>query len=165
MPPLIDWSLSTASHQKPQQKRKVSTDTPFSLATKPGENRCATQLQQLGSVVQPISLAPSGQVGIDNFVSDVLRLSYLFHPYRLWHGLGESIVLEPSLDVYNVANKANFDPPGGFITSPLRGVLDGSAGSANGTIASARQNRYRLGSGVFSQGVPRALEVGMRLTF
>jgi len=125
----------------------------------------ATQLQQLGGVVQPIALAPAGQVGIDNFVANDLRVSYLFHVYHLWHALGESTVLEPSLDIYNVANKANFDPPAGFITSPLRGVLDGSPGSANGTIASARTNRYGLGSGVFSQGVPRALEVGMRLTF
>ena len=74
-------------------------------------------------------------------------------------------MLEPMLDVYNVANKANFDPPGGFITSPLRGVLDGTVGSANGTTASERINRYGLGSGVFSQGVPRALEIGMRLSF
>jgi hypothetical protein len=73
-------------------------------------------------------------------------------------------VLQPSVDIYNVANKANFDPPGGFITSPLRGVLDGSVGSANGTPSSLRANRYGLGSGVFSQGVPRAFEVGLRLT-
>ncbi len=125
----------------------------------------AAQLQALNGVVQPLALAPQGQVGIDNFVANDLRLSYLFHVNHLWHALGESTVLEPSLDIYNVANKANFDPPGGFITSPLRGVLDGSVGSANGTVASARSNRYGLGSGVFSQGVPRAIEVGMRLTF
>ncbi len=59
---------------------------------------------------------------------------------------------------------ANFDPPGGFIAAPLRGVLDGTVGSANGTTSSERINRYVLGTGVFSQGVPRAVEVGMRLT-
>ena len=123
------------------------------------------QLQTLGGVIPSIAHAPAGQVGIDNFVANDLRLSYALHLSHFWHGLGESTVLEPSLDIYNVANKANFDPPGGFITAPLRGVLDGSVGSANGTIASQRTNRYGLGSGVFSQGVPRALEVGMRLTF
>jgi hypothetical protein len=105
------------------------------------------------------------QVGIDNFVANDLRLSYMFHLAHLWNGFGEATVLEPSVDIYNVANKANFDPPGGFITAPLRGVLDGSVGSANGTTASQRTDRYGLGSGVFSQGVPRAFEVGMRLTF
>jgi carboxypeptidase family protein len=125
----------------------------------------ASQLQALGGVVQPIPLAPKGQAGIDNFVADDIRLSYLFHLNRVWHRFGESTMLQPSLDIYNVANKANFDPPAGFITSPLRGVLDGSIGSANGTPSSLRTNRYGLGSGVFSQGVPRALEVGMRLTF
>jgi hypothetical protein len=125
----------------------------------------AAQLQALGGVVQPIQPAPRDQVGIDNFVANDIRLSYSLHLSKFWHALGESTVLQPTLDLYNVANKANFDPPPGFVTSPLRGVLDGSVGSANGTTASQRVNRYGLGSGVFSQGVPRALEVGMRLSF
>jgi hypothetical protein len=124
-----------------------------------------SQLQQLGAVVPTISKAPAGQVGLDNFVADDIRLSYRFRLAHLWHRFRENAELTPTLDIYNVANKANFDPPGGFITSPLRGTLDGSVGSANGTTASQRINRYGLGSGVFSQGVPRALEVGMRLTF
>lgn len=115
--------------------------------------------------MQPIPPAPAGQVGLDNFVADDLRVSYLFHLAHIWHGFGENTVLEPTIDMYNVANKANFDPSGGFITAPLRGVLDGTVGSANGTTASERINRYGLGTGVFSQGVPRAVEVGMRLTF
>jgi Carboxypeptidase regulatory-like domain len=125
----------------------------------------ASQMQQLGAVVPPLAPAPKEQVGIDNFVANDIRLSYAFHLAHVWHGFGESAVLQPTVDIYNVANKANFDPPGGFVTSPLRGVLDGSVGSANGTTASQRTNRYGLGSGVFSQGVPRAVEVGMRLTF
>jgi len=125
----------------------------------------SSQLQRLGAVVPTIPLAPQGQVGLDNFVADDLRLSYAFHVAHLWRHLGEATVVEPTLDVYNIANKANFDPPGGFITSPLRGVLDGSVGSANGTTASQRLDRYGLGSGVFSQGVPRALEIGMRISF
>lgn len=115
--------------------------------------------------MHPILHAPNGQVGIDNFVADDIRLSYLLHLSHLWHGFGEGTILQPTLDLYNVANKANYDPPGGFVTSPLRGVLDGSTGSANGTTPGQRVNHYGLGSGVFSQGVPRALEVGMRLTF
>jgi hypothetical protein len=114
------------------------------------------------AAIQP---APAGQVGLDNLVADDLRVSYLFHLAHIWHGLGENTVLEPTIDMYNVANKANFDPPGSFITAPLRGVLDGTVGSPNGTTASERINRYGLGTGVFSQGVPRAVEVGMRLTF
>jgi hypothetical protein len=125
----------------------------------------AAQMQQLGGVISSIQHAPPHQVGIDNFVANDIRLSYLFRLSHLWQGFGEGATLQPTLDLYNVANKANFDPPGGFVTAPLRGVLDGSVGSANGTLPSQRINRYGLGSGVFSQGVPRALEVGMRLTF
>lgn len=56
-------------------------------------------------------------------------------------------------------------PAGRFHYAPLRGVLDGTVGSANGTTASEPINRYGLGTGVFSQGVQPAVEVGMRLTF
>ena len=125
----------------------------------------SAQLQALGGVVQPIAVAPAGQVGLDNFVADDIRVSYLFRLGRIWHFFGEEFNLEPTVDIYDVANKANFDPPGGFITVPLRGVLDGSVGSANGTTASQRINRYGLGTGVFSQGVPRAVEIGMRISF
>jgi hypothetical protein len=125
----------------------------------------AAQMQQLGGVIQSIPLAPKGQVGVDNFIANDLRLSYQFHLAHVWHGFGEATVLEPMLNVYNVVNKANFDPPGGFITSPLSGVLGGVPGEANGTTYSQRINRYGLGTGVFSQGAPRSLEIGMRLTF
>ena len=106
-------------------------------------------------------------VFLHHFVADDIRLSYPIHLGKLWRRFGEQITLEPTLDIYNVANKANFDPPAGFITSPLRGVLDGSAGAVNGATASTRPSadRYGLGTGVFSQGVPRALEIGLRLSF
>jgi hypothetical protein len=127
----------------------------------------STQLQQLGAVAPGIAPAPAGHVGLDAFVADDIRLSYPVRLGKLWSKLGEQTTLEPMLDIFNVANKANFDPPAGFITGPLRGVLDGSAGSVNGATASTRPNsdRYGLGTGVFSQGVPRALEIGMRLSF
>ncbi len=121
------------------------------------------QLKQLGAVIPKVPLAPPGQVGIDNFISDDLRLGWLL-PTHLMH-LRETTALELTFDVYNVVNKANFDPPNGIATSTLRGVLDGGAGSVNGTTYSLRNNRYGLGSGVFSQGIPRALQIGMQLTF
>jgi Carboxypeptidase regulatory-like domain len=125
----------------------------------------SAQMTQLGGVVQPIALAPAGQVGLDNFIANDMRISYQFHVAHVWHRFGEGTILEPTVNIYNVVNKANFDPPGGFITAPLSGVLNGAAGSANGTTYSQRIDRYGLGTGVFSQGVPRAIEIGMRLTF
>lgn len=64
-------------------------------------------------------------MGIDNVVANDIRLSYMFRLSHLWHAFEESATLQPTLDLYNVANKANFDPPGGFITSPLRGSVRG----------------------------------------
>jgi len=121
------------------------------------------QLKALGAVVPKLPLAPPGQVGLDDFISDDLRLGWRL-PTHFLH-LPDTFALEPTLDIFNVVNKSNFDPPNGIATSTLRGVLDGSPGSLNGTTYNLRTNRYGLGSGVFSQGIPRAFQIGMQLTF
>ncbi|HVO59438.1 MAG TPA: carboxypeptidase regulatory-like domain-containing protein [Terriglobales bacterium] len=119
-----------------------------------------TQLQKLGAVVPSIAAAPAGQVGLDSFVADDVRVSWPFHVGR-W----ERLSITPSVDVFNLFNVANFDPPNGLNTATLRGALSGTAGSLNGTTAAERTNRYGLGSGVFSQGIARALQFGLRVEF
>jgi hypothetical protein len=119
-----------------------------------------TQLQELGAVVPSIPQAPKGQVGIDNFIANDLRISWPFHIGRF-----ERVSLVPSIDVFNVVNKANFDPPNGLNTFTLRGALSGTPGTLNGTTYSERTNRYGLGSGVFSQGIARAIQFGLRVEF
>jgi len=118
------------------------------------------QMQQLGAVVPGIPMAPQGEVGIDNFIADDLRLSWPIHVPRY-----ERVSLIPSVDIFNVVNKANFDPPNGLNTSTLRGALSGTQGSLNGTTYAERSNRYGLGSGAFSQGIPRAIQFGLRINF
>lgn len=120
----------------------------------------SSQLTQLGAVVPSIPLAPKGQVGLDNFIADDLRLSWPIHPPHF-----ERLSLIPSIDIFNVVNKANFDPPNGLNTSTLRGSLSGTPGSLNGTTYAERTNRYGLGSGAFSQGIPRAVQFGLRIEF
>ncbi len=118
------------------------------------------QLQSLGASVPSIPLAPKGQVGIDNFMANDVRVSWPFHIGRF-----ERLKLEPSIDVFNIINKANFDPPNGLNTFTLRGALSGTPGTLNGTTYSERTNRYGLGSGVFSQGIARAVQFGLRIEF
>jgi len=120
----------------------------------------AAQLQALGATVPSIPLAPKGQVGIDNFMANDVRVSWPFHV-----GEFERLKLEPSIDIFNVINKANFDPPNGLNTFTLRGALSGTPGSLNGTTYADRTNRYGLGSGVFSQGIARAIQFGLRVEF
>jgi hypothetical protein len=122
------------------------------------------QLQQLGGIIHPVPLAPQGQVGIDNYIADDLRVSWPFHPGKPW-GKIENLAIEPVVDIFNVVNKANFDPPVGTNNGPLRGALDGSPGSVNGTTYFQQTDRYGLGSGVFSQGIPRAIQFGAKLEF
>ncbi len=123
----------------------------------------ANQMQELGATVPTLPLAPAGQVGLDYFLADDFRLAW---PLSIGKRFGfETLQLLPTVDVFNLVNKPNFDPPTGLNTSTLRGSLDGSAGSVNGTTYANRTNRYGLGSGVFSQGIPRALQFGLRLNF
>ncbi|HKC89502.1 MAG TPA: hypothetical protein VKG02_26195, partial [Blastocatellia bacterium] len=101
-----------------------------------------------------INLAPSGQVGIDSFINTDIRVSKSF-------GFKERLRIEPMVEVFNLFNVSNFDPPG----NRLRGFLDGSPGSINGTSPGLRSNRYGLGSGSFAPGIPRAFQFGVRVVF
>jgi hypothetical protein len=122
----------------------------------------SAQMIALGATIPNIAPAPHGQVGLDDFVADDIRVEWPIHPGP-W--LGEAFRVEPYADVFNIANKANFDPPAGFATAPLSGALNGSIGSLNGTTYNEQTNRYGQGSGVFSQGTPRQFQFGMRITF
>ena len=113
------------------------------------------QLISLGAVTDKIQTAPTGEVG--NGWLHQLDTKFAF-PIKF----RERFVLEPSLSIFNVFNFAN------FAISPsntLSGILDGSAGSVNGTTYSQQANRAGLGSGVFQLGAPRQIEYGLRFVF
>jgi hypothetical protein len=118
------------------------------------------QLRALGATIPEIPLAPVGQVGIDSFLTSDFRLSRVIN-------IKESVRIEPSVDIFNVFNFANYDPPGGFAASigPLSGILGGIAGTVNGTRHGERTNKFGLGGGSFSPGIPRSFQFGLRVTF
>jgi len=144
--------------------KTAGTITPAGQALVNANLVTATQLAQLGATIPTLPSAPAGQVGLDYFLADDIRLSWPIKPARLLH-IPESFQLLPTVDIFNLVNKPNFDPPTGLNTSSLRGSLDGTPGSVNGTTYAQRTNRYGLGSGAFSQGIPRALQFGLRLDF
>ncbi len=111
----------------------------------------ADQLRALGFVIQPIPLAPSNQVENDSFITTDLRISKKTFLY------GERIDIEPFVEVFNVFNVANF--------GQLSGILGGSPGQINGTVRGTRSNKLGLGSGSFSQGLSRAVQVGLSISF
>ncbi|HEY7183647.1 MAG TPA: hypothetical protein VIC84_19610, partial [Blastocatellia bacterium] len=115
------------------------------------------QLQALGAVYNgggPIALAPANQVGLDSFINTDVRLAWAYK-FR------ERVEFQPMIEVFNLFNIANFDTPGNRLGSSL----DGSPGSINGTSPALRSNRYGLGSGSFAPGIPRAFQLGMRVSF
>ena len=115
------------------------------------------QLKALGATFNNgsgIPLAPTNQVGLDWFTNTDVRISKVFT-------IKERIKIQPMVEIFNLFNFANYDPPGNRLTS----FLNGAAGSINGTTPGVRSNRYGLGSGSFAPGIPRAFQFGFRVDF
>jgi hypothetical protein len=115
------------------------------------------QLKALGGSFNfgsPIPLAPSNQVGLDWFANTDVRLSKVFT-------ISERVRIQPMVEIFNLFNIANYDPPGNRLTA----FLNGAPGSINGTTPGVRSNRYGLGSGSFAPGIPRAFQFGFRVDF
>jgi hypothetical protein len=102
-----------------------------------------------------IPMAPAAQVGNGWLRTFDAKLAV---PIKI----KERFTIEPSMQVFNVFNFAN------FATNPytlISGILSGGAGTANGTVYKQQGNRAGLGSGVFQVAAPRQIEWSLRLTF
>jgi len=115
------------------------------------------QLIALGAVTPTISAPPQGQEGLGNMFTFDLKLGWKIRPLRA----RERLTIEPQVSIYNLFNRQNFDSP----SQPLSGILNGTAGTLNGTTRGNRSNLVGLGSGVFALGAPRSLEFGFKVVF
>lgn len=113
------------------------------------------QLVALGAVAQPVALAPGDQVFNDSFITSDVRISKLIHVG------GERVTIEPQFEIFNLFNVANY----GILGNTIQGNLTGQAGAPNGTVQGNRTNLIGLGSGSFSQGIPRSIQFGLRVSF
>ena len=108
------------------------------------------QLISLGAVLDSVSNAPANQFSNTWMKAFDLKVSW---PIKL----GERVRIEPSIGFYNLFNFANFNA--------ISGQLYGSDGAANGTPTRADTQRIGVGTGVNTNGAPRQMEFGIRITF
>jgi hypothetical protein len=112
-------------------------------------------VNSLCAIAPTVPLAPTGQVNLAWLRALDLKISWS-------HKLRENVTMQPSAGFYNLFNFANFDLPG----NALNGVLSGGVGQINGTTRSGHDvNRVGVGTGVYSLGAPRQIELGLRITF
>jgi hypothetical protein len=123
------------------------------------------QLVALGAVADSVPVAPAGQIGMSWLRGTDMKFSW---PIKI----RERFSIEPSVGIFNIFNFANFNAAGATLTN----VLDGSAGSINGTTKDCgtptttcpggRDSvRTGLGTGVNAVGAPRQIEWGLRFVF
>lgn len=116
-------------------------------------NNCAAAFPNL-----QLSPAPAGQVGNSPLFTFDASLGWHISPVHRW----ENFHVTPEVRFFNLFNRANYNDA----ASLLSGVLDGAAGSVNGTTSADRAPlRLGLGSGVFSLGAPRTIEFGIKAEF
>lgn len=117
-----------------------------------------SQLQGLGAVAGTVPLAPPNQVGMGWLRAFDFKFSWVGKK-----SIGDHIFeLQPSVGFFNIFNFSNFDLP----PNTLNGVVNGSAGSINGTTPADRvTNRVGIGTGVYGLGAPRAIEFALQITF
>ncbi|MGH9530253.1 MAG: hypothetical protein ACRD2S_10095 [Terriglobales bacterium] len=121
-----------------------------------------SQLLQLGAVTPQLAKVPPNTEPTWLKTVDV-RLSW---PYVF----KDRLTIEPSISAFNIFNFANFDSSmnrsGGILQPATTFPTNGSLGLGCGTASSCQSaNRVGPGSGVFSLGSARQLELGIRLTF
>lgn len=126
------------------------------------------QLRELGAVAPHVCLAPpvvDPMCAPPSGPGKEANLSWLraFDLKLSWsYSIREKLTVQPSVGFYNLFNFANFDLPG----NALNGLLTGATGQINGTTPSGHNiNRVGVGTGVYSLGAPRQIELGLRITF
>ena len=120
-------------------------------------------MQTMGAVAPTLNLVPIDQLTFPWLKLLDVRLSWS-------HTFHDRFKVQPSVGVFNVFNIANFDMPPGATS----GWLNEGSGSINSVNTLTRpgetgpeSNTFRVGNGtgVFSQGSPRTIEWGLRITF
>ncbi|MEO6923067.1 MAG: TonB-dependent receptor, partial [Bryocella sp.] len=135
----------------------------------------ASQMTQLGAVIQPIANLPQS-LAINNPAFRNVDASFTY-PIRLTR-IRQGLILEPGIAFYNAFNMSNFTNPavrsGVLVNTVSAGgalnatnTVNNAATGVNGTndfptLTSARAER---GTGTFDQGSPRSTEFQLKLNF
>ena len=124
------------------------------------------QLVALGAYAPLIQALPGHFAQATYLKTMDLRLT---RPFQV----GERMIVQPTIAIFNIFNWANFGGPG----NQLSGVLDGAPGTSlnnassagycgsSNAFCSSRLDRVLPGSGTYASAAPRQMEFGVRITF
>jgi hypothetical protein len=139
-----------------QQLQSLCAVTP-SLSPLPG---CGDSGNAAGDLLQLPTVVP-GAVGNDAFFTFDLRLGWSVKPIRSL----EQFRIEPQVAFFNLFNRHNFNGPNGLLAGVLDNTPNATGAINNTTHASREPLLIGLGTGVFSDGSPRTIEFGIKLSF
>ena len=78
----------------------------------------------------------------------------------------EQFRIEPQVAFFNLFNRHNFNGPNGPVGWRALDNTPGATGAINNTTHASREpSLIGLGTGVFSDGSPRTIEFGIKLSF
>lgn len=116
---------------------------------------------------------PTPSCGLPGYAAEPMWLKTIDLRLNWPFSYGERLKIEPNVAIFNVFNIANFGGPG----AQLSGILDGAPGTSlnnstapgvcgpNRGICTSRLDRVLPGTGTYSNGAPRQIQLGVRFTF
>ncbi len=126
----------------------------------------AADLQAIGLAMPFINATVNpGQIMPSNFMDADMSFARPIH-------IGERFRITPRIDVFNIFNFANYDPPGNTMIGTLTtdyvpGAFsnNGIPGSITDTTMFNRNRKYGLNTGPFAAGIPRAFQFDLEFSF
>lgn len=142
----------------------AGTITPAGQALVGAGLMTSAQLQALNLAMPMVTAAVAqNQLMTDSFLDSDIEIA---RPLKI----GDRITVTPTVQCFNCFNIGNYDPPGNVMSGLLStgytaGAGNGVLGSITNTTPLNQFRKFGQNTGVFAEGIPRAFQFGIRVSF